>query len=44
MPTNKNALVRYRRLDRLLSDHHHYYNIHELTENMNYNNEYETNR
>ena len=35
MPTNKNALVRYRHLDRLLSDHHHYYNIHELTEKVN---------
>lgn len=35
MPTNKNALVRYRQLDRLLSDHHHYYNIHELTEKVN---------
>lgn len=37
MPTNKNALVRYRHLDRLLSDHHHYYNIHELTEKVNDN-------
>ncbi len=35
MPTNKNALVRYRHLDRLLSDYHHYYNIHELTEEVN---------
>ena len=35
MPTNKNALVRYRILDRLLSDHHHYYNIHELTDKVN---------
>ena len=35
MPTNKNALVRYRILDRLLSDHHHCYNIHELTEKVN---------
>ena len=35
MPTNKNALLRYRQLDRLLSDHHHYYNIHELTEKVN---------
>jgi len=35
MPTNKNALVRYRHLDRLLSDHHHYYNIHELTDKVN---------
>lgn len=35
MPTNKNALVRYRHLDRLLSDHHHYYDIHDLTEKVN---------
>ena len=35
MPTNKNALIRYKYLDRLLSDHHHYYNIHELTEKVN---------
>ena len=35
MPTNKNALVRYRQLDRLLSDHHHYYDIHDLTEKVN---------
>ena len=35
MPTNKNALVRYQYLDRLLSDHHHYYDIHDLTEKVN---------
>lgn len=35
MPTNKNALIRYKQLDRLLSDHHHYYDIHDLTEKMN---------
>lgn len=35
MPTNKNALVRYRYLDRLLSDCHHYYDIHDLTERVN---------
>ena len=35
MPTNKNALVRYKHLDRLLSDHHHYYDIHDLTEKVN---------
>ena len=35
MPSNKNALVRYRHLDRLLSDHHHYYDIHDLTEKVN---------
>ena len=36
MPTNKNALIRYKYLDRLLSDHHHYYDIHDLTEKVNY--------
>lgn len=35
MPTNKNALVRYKYLDRLLSDHHHFYDIHDLTEKVN---------
>lgn len=35
MPTNKNALLRYKLLDRLLSDHHHYYDIHDLTEKVN---------
>ena len=35
MPTNKNALIRYRYLDRLLSDHHHYYDIHDLTDQVN---------
>ncbi len=35
MPTNKNALIRYKYLDRLLSDHHHYYDIHDLTEQVN---------
>ena len=35
MPTNKNALIRYKCLDRLLSDHHHYYDIHDLTEGVN---------
>lgn len=35
MPTNKNALVRYRHLDRLLSDHYHFYDIHDLTEKVN---------
>ena len=35
MPTNKNALIRYKQLDRLLSDHHHYYDIHNLTEKVN---------
>ena len=35
MPTNKNALIRYKYLDKLLSDHHHYYDIHDLTEKVN---------
>ena len=35
MPTNKNALIRYKYLDRLLSDHHHYYDIHNLTDKVN---------
>ncbi len=35
MPTNKNALIRYKYLDRLLSDHHHYYDIHDLIEKVN---------
>ena len=35
MPTNKNALIRYKQLDRLLSDHHHYYDIHDLTDKVN---------
>lgn len=35
MPTNKNAFIRYKYLDRLLSDHYHYYDIHDLTEIVN---------
>lgn len=35
MPVNKNAFVRYQYLDNLLSDRHHYYDIHELTEIVN---------
>ena len=35
MPTNKNAFIRYKHLDRLLSDHRHYYDIHDLTERVN---------
>ena len=35
MPTNKNALIRYKYLDRLLSDRHHYYDMHDLAENVN---------
>lgn len=45
MPTNKNALIRYKLLDRLLSDHYHYYDIYDLTEMVNDKlefNEYET--
>ena len=35
MPTNKNAFIRYKYLDRLLSDHYHYYDIHDLTDKVN---------
>lgn len=35
MATNKNALIRYKHLDMLLSDRHHYYDINELTEEVN---------
>lgn len=35
MATNKNALIRYKHLDMLLSDRHHYYDINELTEIVN---------
>ena len=35
MPTNKNALTRYKYLDDLLSDRHHYYDIHDLTNKCN---------
>ena len=35
MPTNKNAFIRYKYLDRLLSDRHHYYDINDLTEKVN---------
>lgn len=35
MPANKNAVVRYKYLDELLSDKHHYYDIHDLTEKVN---------
>lgn len=35
MPTNKNALIRYKYLDKLLSDRHHYYDINDLTEKVN---------
>ena len=35
MPTNKNAIVRYKYLDNLLSDHHHYYDRKALAEKVN---------
>ncbi len=35
MPANKNAVIRYKYLDELLSDKHHYYDIHELTDKCN---------
>ena len=35
MPTNKNAFIRYKHLDRLLSDRHHYYDRRTLTEKVN---------
>lgn len=35
MPANKNAFIRYKHLDKLLSDYHHYYDIHDLTEKVN---------
>lgn len=35
MPTNKNALIRYKYLDRLLSDRHHYYDMRDLAAKVN---------
>ena len=35
MPTNKNAFIRYKYLDGLLSDRHHFYDIHDLTDKVN---------
>jgi len=35
MPTNKNAFLRYKCLDKLLSDRHHYYDRKTLTEKVN---------
>ena len=35
MPTNKNALTRYKFLDEMLSDRHHFFDIHDLTERVN---------
>ena len=35
MPTNKNALTRYKFLDEMLSDRHHFYDINDLTQRCN---------
>ena len=35
MPTNKNALTRYKYLDEMLYDRHHFYDIHDLTKKCN---------
>ena len=35
MPTNKNAFIRYKYLDKLLSDRHHYFDRKTLTEKVN---------
>ena len=35
MPVNKNALLRYRILDKCFSDRHHYYDIEELVDKVN---------
>lgn len=35
MPANKNAVIRYQKLDELLSDRHHYYTMEEITEKVN---------
>ena len=35
MPSNKNALTRYKYLDEMLSDRRHYYDINDLTEKCN---------
>lgn len=35
MPVTKNALIRIKYLDDLLSDRHHFYDIHDLTEKVN---------
>lgn len=35
MPINKNALIRHKYLDRLLSDQHHYYDMNDQTEKVN---------
>ena len=35
MPTNKNAVIRYQKLDELLSDRHHHYTMEEITDKVN---------
>ena len=35
MPTNKNALTRYKFLDEMLSDRRHFFDIHDLTKRIN---------
>lgn len=35
MPANKNAVTRYKYIDELLSDKHHYYDIHDITSKVN---------
>lgn len=35
MPSNKNAVTRYKVLDDMLSDRHHCYDIHDLTDKCN---------
>lgn len=35
MPSNKNAVSRYKFIDELLSDRHHYYDIHDITDMCN---------
>jgi len=35
MPTNKNAFIRYKYLDKLLSDRYHYYDRNDLKDKVN---------
>lgn len=35
MPANKNAVIRYQKLDELLSDRHHHYTMEEITDKVN---------
>lgn len=35
MPLTKNAFIRYKYIDELLSDRHHYYSIQDLTDEVN---------